>query len=151
MNSQLKMISESDLEICAEIYTAAFTAPPINYHWITHAKARRYINDLTRTPGSIGYTYLIDGETAAFCIGTLDNYFDGNIYEIREFAVNPKHQRGGTGSAFLKELETKLAGYEVMAISLNTSQNLPAFGFYLKNGYEEVTENVSLTKWINQS
>jgi len=150
MNSEVKMYGETYLDACTAIYVAAFTAPPMNYHWVTNPKARRYINDLTRTPGFIGYVYEVDGETAAFCLGVLDNYFDGSVYEIREFAVCPKHQRGGTGSAFLRELEIKLAGYDIPAISLSTSRNLPAFEFYLKNGYEEVKENVSLTKWLSQ-
>jgi hypothetical protein len=45
-------------------------------------------------------------------------------------------------------LEIKLAGYGVSAVSLNTSRNLPAFNFYLKNGYEELEENVTLMKWL---
>ena len=151
MDTNITMYHESDLDICTEIYVGAFTAPPINFHWITNEKARRYINDLTRTPSFFGFTYSVDGKIVAFCLGALDNYFAGNVYEIKEFAVDPNHQRSGVGSAFLKELEIKLAGYNVSAISLNTSHMLPAFEFYLKNGYEEVTENVSLTKWINQS
>ena len=148
MDNQLIMYGESDFEDCVRVYVDAFTAPPLCYHWLTKEKAWRYIGDMTRAPGFLGYTYKIGGEMAAFCFGALDNYFEGTVYEVKELAVASAFQHRGVGSAMMGLLETKLAGYGVAAVSLQTSRNLPAFGFYIKNGYEELLENVSLIKWL---
>ncbi|MCL2387117.1 MAG: GNAT family N-acetyltransferase [Defluviitaleaceae bacterium] len=146
--NELIMYRESDLEECTRIYVEAFNAPPLSYDFLTMPKAERYIRDLTRKPEFLGYTYWVDGEMAAFCFGTLDNYFQGVMFEVEELAVTPTLHRSGVGSTVMKLLETKLAGYGVSAVSLHTSRDLPAFGFYLKNGYEELTENVTLLKWL---
>jgi len=142
------MYRESDLEECVRIYVDAFNAPPLDYSFITKEKAWRYVRDITLTPGFIGYTFWIDEKMVAFCFGILDNYFDGVMFEVEELAVAAAYQRSGIGSVVMNLLETKLARYNVAAVSLQTSRTLPAFGFYLKNGYEELTENVTLIKWL---
>ena len=144
----LKMYNESDLEICTEIYVNAFNAPPLNYEFLSKEKAERYLRDLTRTPGFLGYTYWEEDVMIAFCFGKLDNYFEGTMFEVEELAVIPQKHRSGIGSTVMQLLETKLASYRVMAVNLQTSRDLPAFGFYLKNGYEELKENVTLMKWL---
>ena len=146
--SELIMYRETDLESCVRIYIEAFNAPPLNYNFLTKEKAERYLRDLTRTPGFLGYTYKEDGEMIAFCFGKLDNYFEGTMFEVEELAVAPQLHRSGVGSAVMNLLESKLAGYGVSAVSLNTSRDLPAFSFYIKNNYEEIPENVTLMKWL---
>ncbi|MDR0272924.1 MAG: GNAT family N-acetyltransferase [Clostridiales bacterium] len=144
----LKMYKEEDLETCTKIYVEAFNAPPLCYDFLTIEKAGRYLRDLTRKPGFIGYTYREDEEMIAFIFGILDNYFEGTMFEVDELAVVPHLHRSGVGSAVMHLLETKLAGYGVSAVNLNTSRGLPAFDFYIKNGYEEIPENVTLVKWL---
>jgi aminoglycoside 6'-N-acetyltransferase I len=146
--SELIMYRETDLETCVRIYVEAFNAPPLNYSFLTKEKAERYLRDLTRTPGFLGYVFLQEGAMTAFCFGKLDNYFEGTMFEVEELAVIPELHRSGVGSEVMGLLETKLAGYGVSAVSLNTSKQLPAFSFYLKNGYEELPENVTLMKWL---
>jgi aminoglycoside 6'-N-acetyltransferase I len=145
---ELTMYKETDLETCAKIYVEAFNAPPLCYDFLTDAKAERYLRDITRTPGFMGYTYQIDGEIVAFCFGKLDGYFEGTMFEVEELAVTAHLHRSGVGSVVMQLLETKLAGYGVSAVNLHTSKKLPAYDFYLKNGYEELNENVTLMKWL---
>ena len=148
MTNELKMYRDTDFEDCVRIYCDAFNAPPLNYVWLTKEKAWRYIRDLTQTPGFLGYTYWVGDEMVAFCFGKLDNYFEGTMFDVEELAVASAYQSQGIGSTVMRLLETKLAGYAVAAISLQTSRNLPAYHFYLKNGYEELSESITLTKWL---
>ena len=144
----LVMYKTEHFDEVLRIYVNAFTAPPLNYDFVTHEKAGRYIRDLTQAPGFLGYVYADGGKTTAFIFGALDNYFDGNLYQVKEFAVDAKNQRSGIGAKVMCLLESKLASIGVDAINLNTSRHLPAHAFYLKNGYTEVTENVCLMKWL---
>ena len=130
------------------IYVDAFTSPPLNYGFVTAAKAERYIKDMTRTPGFVGYVYADTEKIIAFIFGKIDNYFDGTLYEVMELAVDPTIQRGGIGTKVINLLESRLKNLGVDAISLNTSRHLPAYTFYQKNGYAEIEENVNLAKWL---
>ena len=144
----LFMYKNEYFEEVLRIYVDAFTSPPLNYGFVTNEKAARYIWDIIHAPGFLGYVFKNGDKIVAFIFGSVDNYFDGTIYKIKEFAVDPKHQRVGTGTAVLKELESKLAAFGVCAMNLNTSRHLPAYAFYQKNGYTEITESVSLMKWL---
>ena len=128
------------------IYVDAFTSPPLNYSFVTKAKAERYIKDMLRTPGFVGYVNLDEKRINAFIFGKIDNYFQGTLYEIMELAVDPSIQRSGMGSKVMRLLESRLISLGVEAISLNTSRHLPAYAFYQKNGYMEVANNVSMAK-----
>jgi len=147
MEIQLTMYKESDLEICAEIYKEAFSQV-IDAALLTRENIWRYVRDLTLVPNFIGYTCWLENEMVAFCFGQLCNYFESTIYEISEIAVTSKYHRQGIGTQVLNALEKKLAGFNVSAINLSTSREIPAYNFYLKNGYDEVPEITTLAKWL---
>jgi len=147
MEILLSMYKESDLEICTEIYKDAFS-PVVDTEILSREKVWRYVRDMTLTPNFIGYTCWLENEMVAFCFGKLDNYFEGATYEISEIAVASKYHRQGIGSQVLNILEKKLAGFNVAAITLNTSRQIPAYDFYLKNGYDEIPEVTTLAKWL---
>ena len=147
MELSLNMYKESDLDSCAEMYMDAFSSL-INTELLSRENVWRYVRDITLTPNFIGYTCWLENEMVAFCFGKLDNYFDVATYEIEEIAVASKYHRQGIGSQVLQAIEKKLAGFNVLAINLNTSREIPAYNFYLKNGYEEVPDVATLAKWL---
>ena len=130
------------------IYVDAFTSHPLNYSFVTQAKAERYIKDMILTPCFVGYVYVDKEIINAFVFGKIDNYFQGTLYEVMELAVDPSIQRGGVGTKVMRLLESRLKGIGIDAISLNTSRHLPAYSFYKKNGYIEVENNINLAKWL---
>ena len=144
---EISMYKEEHFDQVLEIYSRAFSAPPINYTFITPVKAARYVRDITLTPGFLGYTFW-DEQMVAFVFGVLDDYFDGTMFQVKEFAVRSDMHRSGVGTKAMGLLEAKLSGFNVDAINLNTSRLLPAYGFYRKIGYVEIDENVSLMKWM---
>ena len=144
----LIMYKNEHFDEVLRIYVDAFTSPPLNYGFVTKDKAKRYIMDIINTPCFLGYVYPGDEKITAFVFGKVDNYFEGTLYEIMEFAVDPNLQRKGIGSVVINLLETKLRNLGVDAISLNTSRHLPAHAFYQKNGYIEVNENISFAKLL---
>ena len=145
---ELIMYKNNHFDDVLRIYVDAFTSPPLNYSFVTKQNAGRYITDITMTPCFLGYVFPSEEKISAFVFGKIDNYFDGNLYEVMELAVDPKAQRRGIGTKLMNLLESKLKSLGVDAISLNTSRNLPAFFFYQKNGYTEIKNNVNLAKWL---
>ena len=145
---ELVMYKNEHFDDVLRIYVDAFSSPPLNYGFVTKAKASRYIKDIIRTPGFVGYVFPNEEKIIAFVFGKVDNYFEGTLYEVMELAVDPFVQRGGIGSKVMGLLESRLKGLGVDAISLNTSRHLPAYAFYKKNGYTEIADNVNLAKML---
>ena len=143
---ELALYRSENLDTVTRIFVSAFTAPPLVHDFLNQENARRYIEDIAKSPGFLGYVFSDRGKACAFALGAVDNYFEGTIYQIKEFAVDGKQHRSGIGSTAMQLLEEKMAQLGVDAISLNTSRNLPAFAFYKKNGYETLEENVAMVK-----
>jgi aminoglycoside 6'-N-acetyltransferase I len=137
---------KKDFRACVEIFTAAFTAPPLSYDFVTQEKARRYLRDITHSPGFLGFVYEVEESVAAFCFGVTDDYFHDPQYEVKELAVHPALHGKGVGSAVMLALETRMAKDGITAISLQTSRAIPAYYFYRKIGYTDVEDNISLVK-----
>ena len=133
---------------CVDIFVAAFQAPPLAYDFVNPQNAGRYLRDIVDTPGFWGFVYVLEGTVAAFCLGAVDDYFHGLQYEVKEFAVAPALHGRKVGSLFLTAIETELAGRGVESVHLQTSRAIPAYQFYMRNGFEDVADNVSLTKWL---
>ena len=130
------------------IYVDAFTSPPLNYDFVTKENAERYIKDMILTPCFVGYVFPDEEKITSFVFGKIDNYFDGSLYEVMEFAVAPSVQRSGVGAKVMSLLEVRMKGLGISAISLNTSRHLPAYAFYKKYGYTDIENNVNLAKWL---
>ena len=146
----LHVYKKRHLRDVARIYVGAFTAPPISYNFVNHANSEGYLHDITKKPGFLGYVYLHDTEIISFVFGSIDNYFEGSIFTIEEFAVDARFHRGGFGSIVIGLLERELESMGMDAITLNTSRRLPAYRFYLKHSFEEVADNVSLMKQLKK-
>ena len=128
---------------------AVFAAPPFCFKWVTPEGMRKYAESIVFRPGFVGYLYVENGETAGFCLGCVFDYHDTPpVFEISEIVVEPPYQRGGMGTRMLAEVETALAAKGVKAVILHTGRNLPAFQWYLKNGYAVDDTNVSLSKTL---
>ena len=52
------------------------------------------------------------------------------------------------GSAFLREIEAYLARIGIRRIFLQTDADMPAYGFYARRGFRELTGHVSFAKEI---
>ncbi|MCL2189717.1 MAG: GNAT family N-acetyltransferase [Defluviitaleaceae bacterium] len=137
---------KKDFNACVNLFIAAFSAPPLSYDFLTEEKVRRYLRDLINTPGFAGYIYEFEGEAAAFCFGKTEDYFHAPQYVVNELAVHPNLHGKGVGRAAMQAVEAELAKTGYVAVALETSKIIPAYYFYRKLGYENISDNVSLTK-----
>jgi len=144
--SNLTDIFIKDIPACAKIFTDVYSGPPWDYHWVTIDKADRYMRDIAASPGFCGFVYFEDDVLTGFCVGAMTDYFFGPQYEIKECAIIPDRQRNGAGSRMISLIEDRLAKAGVINIYLHTSRTIPAYGFYIKNGYLPVDDNVYFMK-----
>lgn len=81
-------------------------------------------------------------------LGRIRSWYEGTEYWIDEFGIASEMQCRGAGTKFLTELECLLKGRGVKHIVLLTERSVPAYRFYLKNGFSEQQETVFFVKAI---
>ena len=66
----------------------------------------------------------------------------GTEYWIEEFDILPQWQGKGKGGEFLRRIQGHLAERGIHQMVLLTERGVPAYGFYMKNGFQEVEGQV---------
>lgn len=136
------------LDIAADTFIDVFGNEPWNYNWITRDNIIRYFNDLYNTPCFRGFVLLEESGVMGFCLGVVSDYFIAPYYEIKEIFVGRQYQKLGYGRQLLLFAEQELAKQDVCAVTLFTENNIPAYDFYLRNGYAVSLHAVHLSKNI---
>lgn len=81
-------------------------------------------------------------------MGHIRHWYSGTEYYIDELCIQTDKQENGIGTYFLKEIEKGIKEIGLVQIFLQTERNVPAYGFYQKNGFCKLKEHVSFTKRI---
>ena len=102
-----------------------------------------YIQIVKRTYGLESQNRMI-----AASIGMKKPWINGMEYYIDQFYVKTDWQGKGTGSLFLKLIESEIRTEKMNAIILNTEKGFPAENFYLKNGFRSNEELIILSSFI---
>ena len=84
----------------------------------------------------------------AMSLGRIKHWYTGTEYCIDEFCVRKEMQGQGTGTYFLKNIEKAIREIGLVQIYLQTDIDVPALGFYLKNGFIHLEETVPLAKEV---
>ena len=97
-----------------------------------------------RNPLSIG---LFENNTLiGLSLGRIMHWHTGNEYYIYEFCIKTERQGNGYGTEFLRQVTEYIKSIGIQHIFLQTENTVPAYEFYLKNGFHELEGHVSLVK-----
>ena len=146
MKYKIIILNEADISDCADLFCKVYASPPWNNPNASKANAERYFTDCFKNPGFLGFKYLRGGEFAGFVLGKVSDYFFAPQYELIEVLVNPAEHGRGIGTRMLSDAEAELKRRGIAHVFLQTSNKIPAYGFYLKNGYTEVENTVNMAK-----
>ena len=145
---ELKRLSLDDKEDIKEVFTSVFTKEPWNDDWSDKEQLDMYITDLIGQGYSLTYGLLDNGELIGISMGYIKHWYSGTEYIINELCIITDRQGAGVGTFFLSEIENAIKELGLKQIFLLTDSNVPAYDFYKKNGYVEVTNNVAFSKII---
>ncbi|MDR3091815.1 MAG: GNAT family N-acetyltransferase [Clostridiales bacterium] len=146
----VRTMKRDDLPRLRDIYMAVFTAPPWNFSWLSKENVDRYFSDMFSSPPFAGFVCVCKNAAIGGCFGDISDYFAHSQYYIKEVFVDSRIQRNGVGSLFLRLAERRLKTIGVVSVTLFTSKTIPAYDFYLKNGYETEERNVYMAKFIGE-
>lgn len=134
---------ESDLPELGRLYAGSFNAAPWYDKWTEQTAARR-LSDLLRTPGAFGLVAEEGGAPVGMAVGCAEQYFDGVVFQIKEFCVRNDLRHRGIGSALMEEYEQRLRGMGIRSVMLLTSEE-DRF-FHRRRGYAQVDGMILLDK-----
>ena len=143
-------LDETYLPEVAKLYKNAFGREPWNDNWDDETQLMEYIKEISCSFNSLNYGLFIDGKLAAVSIGMIRHWWDGTNYNIEEFCVSPDLQHCGIGSRFMEMIEKDILSRGLNGIFLQTDSDKPAYRFYQKNGFGELSSHVSFYKRIGK-
>ncbi|MDO4500147.1 MAG: GNAT family N-acetyltransferase [Erysipelotrichaceae bacterium] len=147
----MKYIEELGIENKEEIkslFYSVFSIEPWNDDWSDERQLDLYITDLIGQNNSVSFGLYVDDELIGLSLGRFKHWYSGLEYFIDELCIKTDRQGEGLGSFFLREIEKDLKTKGYKAILLQTEKEMPAFDFYIANGYLPMKGTVNFVKDI---
>ena len=142
------VMNQSYLQEIANLFKSAFAGEPWNDDWSDEEQLIEYIKEKSGGFHAINYGLLLDGKLVAISLGQIDHWWEGINYVLDKLCVTPECQGTGIGTRFMEQIESDLKSRGVKGIFLQTDNDKPAYKFYQKNGFTELSKHVSLFKGI---
>ena len=139
-----RKLGREDRDRIRELFVSVFTAPLWNDDWSDRQQLDRYLEDLTGQSSSLAFGLFDGEELVGVSMGSIKHWWSGTEYCIEELCVKTCRQRQGLGTFFLKKIRSHIAGMGLKHLFLQTERTVPAYEFYLKNGFKELKDHVSL-------
>lgn len=134
-----------------ELFLDVFSGDPWFDKWDDDRKLDLYLKDLTDNSNSLSLVLIDDeGQLIGGALGYVFNWWEGREYFIKEFFISRKHQNQGIGSLFLDQMNDTLNEQRIRHITLATEKTFPAYYFYQKNGFYELSDSVFMAKKVRE-
>lgn len=143
---EIRKLTASHTEEIKIHFRDVFMNPPWNDDWSSEAQLDHYLQDLTGNRNSLTIGLYDGAELAGVSMGHIMHWCAGTEYYIQEFFIVRGRQNRGLGKLFLREIEEYAKQIGINHIFLQTERNLPAYDFYTKAGFTELTGHASLVK-----
>ncbi len=144
--TELRQLTQNDFNSIKDLFYKVFTGAPWFDDWSDDARLTAYITDLTGNRNSLAYGFYEDGELVGISLGSIRHWFSGTEYNIDELCILTERQGRGLGKAFVSAIEEAVRDRGIPRIFLQTDTAMPAYEFYKKLGFTELTTHVSFNK-----
>ncbi|MGL4847605.1 MAG: GNAT family N-acetyltransferase [Clostridium sp.] len=131
----IKEIKKDDLKEMVEIYIEAFNNEPWNDEWTVETATER-LNNMMNDSGVYGIKVIEDNKICGFILGHEEVFYNGKMFNIKEFCTDRNQQGKGYGQKLILELEKRLEERKIKEIILMTTRDEKAEGFYNRRGYK---------------
>ena len=142
-------MTENHLDELARLYVETFNAAPWNDEW-TFETARKRLQMMLHTEVSFGLCVYREDRVCGAVLGATEQYYDGLMFEVKEYWVKNEMRGKGIGSKLFAEMEKCLRERDVQNIILITSKGDATEHFYHKQGMETAPDMVFMTKTIGE-
>ena len=131
----VKPLNINDLSIIENLFTDVFTNEPWNDDWTNNEQLQKYLKDVIDNKNSLSIGLFNKDELVGISLGSVIHWYSGT-----EFCIKRINQHQGLGTIFLKLVENYLNQNEILSIILSTDIDTPAYNFYKKNAFNELSK-----------
>ena len=143
---RIQELSTADLEQIKDLFRRVFMSPPWNDDWSDDEQVTRYLVELMEVRGPLILGLYDNDSFIGVSIGKIKHWCRGTEYFIEELCIDCDQQHKGYGKEFFRLIELYLKDIGINQIFLMTDRHMPAYDFYRKLGFDEVTELASFFK-----
>ena len=141
-----KRIGINEIEIIKELFAGVFTIEPWNDDWSDEKQLHNYITDLIGNRNSLSIGLYDGDELIGLSLGSIIHWCTGTEYYVFEFCIKTSRQGKGIGTEFLNLVSDYAKTKGATHVFLQTERTVPAYDFYIKNGFTDLKDHVSLFK-----
>lgn len=142
----VQYLKEEQVKAAADLYISVFSQEPWNEEYESFEQVETLIRNFMAESCYLNFAALKNGELVGLCLGMKKPWIKGIEYYIDEFCVKVDFQGKGIGSDFLAGIEEEISKLGLDGMILNTEKGVPAEGFYLKNGFHQLSNLIVLGK-----
>ena len=124
------------------MFKSVFSGPPWNEEW-KDDQLYEYLYDLIDVRGSLLFGLYESEMLIGLSIGKIKHWCSGTEYFIEELCISNDHQGRGLGREFFALIKNSLKERGITQIFLMTDRDKPAYEFYKKIGFKELSEITS--------
>lgn len=145
-NYGFRKLESDSLELAKELFAGVFCAEPWNDDWSDPQQLHLYMVDLMGQAGSLTFGLFEGEQLVGISMGRIRHWFTGTEYYIDELCIRTDRQGMGLGGLLLEKIEEAIREMGFHHIFLQTSADVPAYGFYQQHGFSELKGHVSMAK-----
>lgn len=131
MKITYKETALSELDEMATLYIETFNSEPWNDNW-TMDTAKKRLHQMINTEDFYGLCAYKDDLLCGVILGSMEQFYNGMMFNVKEFWVKNGMRGLGVGTGIFRELEYRLKGKGVNEIILFTSKGDYTEHFYHK-------------------
>ncbi|MBR3823951.1 MAG: GNAT family N-acetyltransferase [Lachnospiraceae bacterium] len=142
-----KEITLDHLEELASLYVETFNSEPWNDEW-TISTAKKRLQQMINTEDSYGLCAYEDGDLCGAILGCMEQFYNGIMFNVKEFWVKNGRRGQGLGTQIFAEFEKRLKEKQVEQMILFTSRGDFTEHFYHKQNMETNPRMIFMEKRI---
>lgn len=131
----------------AEMYVETFNAPPWNDKWTIETASKR-IQQMINCEDFYGLIAYDEAELCGMILGSEEQFYDGKMFNLKEFCVKNGRRNQGLGKKIYAEFEKRLKERHVDKIILFTLKDEGVETFYLRRGFYNHSKMIMMGKDI---
>ena len=141
-----RKMEETDIESLVLLYMNYYNEKE-DGQWTAQTTYKRIRQVFTREDS---YCLILEDNCRmiAFAIGYFEQYDDGFAYDLVEIVVDAEYQNKGIGTAFMRELESRVKAEGAMLVQLEMVNDEHHEHFYGSLGYKNAVNLVLKTKML---
>lgn len=142
---EYKEMTPEHIEEMADLFVEAFNAEPWREEWTKDTASKR-LQQMINVEDFYGLCAYAEEEMCGMILGCMEQYYDGIVFQIREFCVKNTQRGQGTGGRIYQEFEKRLKTMGITEINLVTTRGQYTEHFYHKQGIEGYAEMLVMRK-----